>query len=448
MRTICLLVALATIVTAGTGCKAIQDAIARMNGGEDTESEQKAPPRVVIPVEAERPERADISAYFETNARVTAEKEVNIIPEAAEKCLTVNVDEGDRVKKGDILAELDTRNLQTQISEQETQVSKQRADSARAKAMADEGIGAPVEYDNAQFALKQGEAALSRLRLQLRNLTLRAPITGIVTMRNIQVGQLVATGSPVFTMVDPTSYILVINPPEQEAGRLRVGQMAKVKLDAVAEKEFDARVRRISPYVDKESGTVKVTLDFEQDIMSQLLYAAFARVSLVMETRENVLLVPKDAVVEEGPTKYLFVLIDEDEAAEAEAAEAAEAEAEGESEDESEAAASEDAAAPETGAPEEDKEGTSDVQVFVAERVQIETGLEDSASIEVVKGIDEDAMIVTLGQQSLKPGSFVKVTNAEAELLAKAGLTADEALAAAQKKRDAGARDVQRRRGF
>lgn len=369
------------------------------------------PEEVVIPVEAQLPERGDIAAYYETTSRVEAENYVDVVPESVERCISVHVEEGDRVQEGDVLAELDKSQLQTQIDETRTQLARQRADLERAKQAWEEGIGARVEYENAKFAYEQTEAQIERLRLQLGNLTIRAPLTGIVTMRNIQPGQVVSTGSAVFRIVDPKSYILTIDVPEQEVGELHEGQIAKVMLDSIQGETFQARVRRIAPNVDPQSHMVKATLDFDSATVARLRDQAFARVRLVLETHENVLLVPKDAVQEEKNRRYLFVLARE-----------------------SEKSPSADAGA----------DGESKGNVFVAERVEIETGLEDSNRTEVVSGVEATTMVITLGHQNLKTGSLVRVTDAEAELFANADMSAEEALEAAEKARQEGAKEVQR----
>lgn len=381
------------------------------------------PPKpVVLPVEAGLPTRGEISSYLVTNSRVTAEIVIEVTPEMVEKCTAINVEEGDRVTKGQILAELDKKDMQSQIEEAESQVRTQRIQCERAKKLADEGLGPKADYDTAKLNLDQAESQLKRLKLQLSDLTIRSPITGIVTSRELQVGQLVSSGQPIFRIVDPTSYMLIINPPEQQLANLKVGQTAEVTIDAIKNEVFEARVRKINPNVDPASGTVKVTLDFDQETMTRLRDQAFARVKLVLETHSNALLVPKDVVVEENARKYLFILSDED------------------------GNPVKTSGGTEGGSSEEDSATAADAdqeETFIAKRVEIETGLEDSDFVEILSGVDEDTRIITLGQQNLKPGTRVRVTNAEAELRSKAGLSAEEALAAAEAERESGAAEGQ-----
>ena len=425
MRNTAAIVSLALILSALAGCDMLAKA-----GKTQTDPGKNATPdeiEIIIPVQAQLPTRGDISAHFETTSRVEAENRVQVVAEAVGECGQVNVQEGDTIQVGQILAELDKEAMLASIGQTEVQVRQSKTAYDRAASMCEEGLSSAAERDNAKFAYEQALASLETQKVQLSKLTVRAPISGILTHKLIQTGQMVAAGSPIFSIVDPASFMLVINPPERELARLQPGQKAKVTVDALGADEYDATVRRINPNVDPASGTVKVTLDFDPDTRSKLRDAAFARVRLVMDTRKNALLVPKDAVLEENARKYLFVVEQEKVKPATDAQPAADS-----------AGAEKDAQAPpEADQKTEDKlPPASDKPVFLANRIEIETGFEDSNSVEVVKGIDDSALIVVLGQHTLKPGSRVTVTNANDEILARAGLSAEDALAAAKTRRD------------
>lgn len=385
------------------------------------EGEENRAQDIVIPVEAQHPHRGIIAAYFETTTRVTAENQVEVTSEGVGKCIKVYVDEGDTVKQGDILVDLDKEEALASLRETEVQVRKQRSDFEIAQKSLQEGLISRSEYDNARFAHEQGIATLNSQKVQLENLTIRTPISGVVTKRNIQLGILVSSGAPVFSIVDPTSFHLAINPPERELQRLHIGQEAKVTIDALPNEEFAATVSRVNPSVDAVTGTVKVLLDFNEADLRNLREAAFARVRLVMETHENALLVPKDALVEENARKYLFVA--------------------------KESSVSGQDTAASTG---DETQASGDVgesgSQFIADRVEVEAGLEDSDFVEIVSGIDENALVITRGHYNLKPGAQVKLTNAEAELAAKIDLSAEEALRAARARRDEDAEQSKRGR--
>jgi membrane fusion protein (multidrug efflux system) len=265
-----------------------------------------------------------------------------------------------------------------------------------------------VELDNARFTYEQSQASYEQQKLQVENLTIRAPIDGVVTHRMIQEGMLVSSGAPVFRIVDPSSYQLAIYPSEQDLLKLREGQVAEVSFDALPGQEFEARVERINPAIDPENQRVKVVLGLEEAVRQQLAEGGLARVRLVVDVREDALLVPKDAIIEESGREYVFTI--EERPVDPENAP--------------------DDAALETGTQ------------LVAKRLPVETGLEEGPRIEVKAGIEPDRPIVTLGREALREGSPVRITTSEEELEAAADVDFDEALEQAAKKRDEGAHTV------
>ena len=334
---------------------------------------------VLIPIQADYPTRTDISAYFETTSRIQAERRVEVISKGTGLCKRVFVEEGDRVKAGDVIAELDKEELEAQLRQTMVSVEQHKTAYEIAEQSLAEGIGSRAERDNTRFAYEQAKAMLNLQQVQFRHQTITAPIDGMITMRHIQEGMLVTAGMPAFSIVDTSSFVLPISPPEKELTRLRIGQEAKVTIDAKEGREFIAHVRRINPSVDPMTGTVKVILDFDPEDREQLREAAFARVRLVMETHENALVVPKDAVLEENTRKYLMVLREQ--------------------------------------VPETPGEQAPAAPTLVVERVEVKTGLEDSNFVEILAGIDDNTRFVTLGQHTLKPGSAVMITNARDEIL-------------------------------
>jgi membrane fusion protein (multidrug efflux system) len=313
------------------------------------------------------------------------------------------------VKQGQVMAELERDEAEANYAQTDVTVRQNRTAYELAKEQHEAGLGPKVEMDNARYVYEQSLATLETLRIQLENLSIRAPIGGIVTQRDIQQGMLVSSGFLAFRVVDPTSYILTISPPERELPRLKIGQVAKVTIDALRGREFDARIRRINPSVDPVSGTIKVILDFDEEVRKALHEAAFARVKLVMATLNNVLLAPKEAIVDEEGRQYVFVARPLEEGA----------------------APAADPAAASTSAPEVEP-------AYVADRIEVRTGLEDSSRVQILSGVSDDEKLITNGQHTLKSGTRVRITNLHDEIWKNAELSADDALAAAQARRDEG----------
>ena len=386
------LVALAAFGVLGAGCSAPVEGKAP-----DAPAAPVGADRIVVPVEVQQPVRRDISSYFETTTRVQAERRVEVLAKGAGICDRVFFEEGDTVEADAVLAELDKTELAAQVRQAQVTLRQQKTTFEIAERSLAEGIGAPVERDNARFAYEQAQAALEMNEARLAHQTVRAPIGGIITRRSLQEGMLVSPGMPAFTIVDPDSYALPINVPEKELSKLAIGQEARVRVDSLEGEELKASIRRINPSMDPLSGTVKVILEFEESARPGLRDAAFARVRLVMQTIKDALVVPKDAIVEENARSYLMVA--EPAAAEGGAAEDGAAEA-----------------------------------VHTARRVEVEKGLEDSEVVQILSGVSDDSLVVVMGQHTLKPDARVTITSASEEIEARESLSAGEALEAARKR--------------
>ncbi|MDX9972785.1 MAG: efflux RND transporter periplasmic adaptor subunit [FCB group bacterium] len=349
----------------------------------------------LIPVQAEKPTRGDITQVLETNARIIAERRVDVTSEGMGKCIALFAEEGQSVKQGEVLVELDKQEALAALNQAEVQVRQQLAAFDRAKKMYEGGIGPLIDFENARFAYEQSVASRDLQKVQLDNMTIRAPISGVVTRKNVQLGMLVTSGTPVYSIVDPTSYVLAINPPERDLPRLTVGQEAKVAIDALPGEEFAVKVSRVNPSV--ENGTVKAMLAFDPEALPRLKEGAFARVALVMDVHRNALLVPKDAVLEENGRQFVYVV-----------------------------------------EPGPAVAGDAPEDRMVARRADIETGFDNSASVEVVSGLDDNSLVTVVGQHTLKSGAEVVVTRAEDEFKDTLSKTPEEALDAAKAERAKG----------
>ncbi|MCF6285665.1 MAG: efflux RND transporter periplasmic adaptor subunit [Candidatus Hydrogenedentes bacterium] len=379
------------------------------------------PIKSVALVEAELPVHRDISEYLSETSRIAAENQVEVLAKGTGHCLSIKVEEGDTVRKGQVLAELDRAEMEAQVRQSRVNVAQQKIAYERAERGVKQGIVSDEVRDNARFSYEQAKASLEVQEVQLSFLTIRAPIGGIVTKRTLQEGMLVSSGTAAFTIVDPTSYVLPININERHLPRLRVGQLAYVTIDSAGDQEFVTKVRRINPSVDLQSSAIKVILDFDKKDRKYLREAAFARYRLVMDTREDALAVPKDAIIEENTRRYVMLV------------------KEGTPATDDSTVDGDDQSTPES----------ESVRRYVATRMEVEVGLEDSDYTEILSGIKADDLVITLGQQTVNDGDDVEVTTIENALDAKAALNADEALEEAKKKAPAesDARQGRRRQG-
>ncbi len=191
--------------------------------------------------------------------------------------------------------------------------------------------------------------------------TIRAPISGIITKRYIKEGNLLKDSEPAFHISDLTELHGVIHIPESEKADLEIGQLAKVFVDA-AENPFTGKILRISPVVDRESGTIRVTLSLK-DKTRVLRPGMFGRVTIIYDTHEMALLVPKSSIISQDDNISVFII----------------------------------------------KDG-------LAHKRDVSTGFNNAEYVEILQGIDKSDMVITAGQRNLKDKLNVEIINPVASL--------------------------------
>lgn len=245
--------------------------------------------------------RIDVPQNKVYTANVEAENINNIAPATPNRIKSINVEVGDRVRKGQVLVELDKAN----IDQLRINLEQIEREYNRAVQLLQIGAGTQQAVDQLKAQL---DAAKSQYDNLLENTVLRSPITGVVTARNYDPGDM--TGSlPVLTVGQLAPVVKVmINVSENDLATLRQGQPVDVTFDAYPGETFSGKVQRIYPTVDTATRTFEVEVRIA-NATEKLKPGMFARVSIDLGTQQNVV-VPDRAVVKQtgSGNKYVYVL--------------------------------------------------------------------------------------------------------------------------------------------
>lgn len=229
------------------------------------------------------------------------------------------VKEGQSVKKGETLLRLRDSILRAKIEAKEASLSslvseqtKQKKDLDRAKALLARKSISQSNYDATFYTLeslnadiKSTKAELLSLKIELSDKTIKAPFSGVIVKRNINIGEWVSVGQSVFTIIDPTSIEAEVNIPS----KLIYTLSQKQKLSANIGKDIlEVEVKSIVPLADRSSRTfpVKLSLKSEKTLIEGM------RIDVKVPTlkEENVLLVPRDAVIKRFGSFVVFSVIE------------------------------------------------------------------------------------------------------------------------------------------
>ena len=252
------------------------------------------------------------------------------------RILQIDVDEGDTLKEGDLIAVLDSDDLEASkaqaeaaLLETKAQLADAKREQARLTRLVEAGVSAQAELDAAvtrtDVVAAQVELAQARLesaQAQLAYARVYAPIDGVVIEKNVEVGEMVAPGGftsqqstgAILRMADPTSLEIEADINESYIARLRREQPVSIKVDAVPDKAYRGRLRQIVPTADRQRAVVqvKVTIDDRDErlVPDMSCTVTFLEEGTVAETleAEPVLYVPSAAVFKQGGENRVFVL--------------------------------------------------------------------------------------------------------------------------------------------
>lgn len=320
-------------------------------------------------VRVRSPHRGRIQSAIEVTADIETRQVVDVFPKVGPAYVSeVLVDEGDTVTEGQAIAKLDDADflieerrrtsaleqteqrvkqakivLQTRIAqERATKASLERAqaDLKRATDATSGGIDVlsrkeladlqkefevrQAEFEASSFSREQTESEekLAELAVEaaqieldsaeddLRHTVIRSLIDGKVRQRNVNVGLLVNSSSQIFTLVDPNQLIANLRIPQEELRLIHPGMTVEFRLDAIPGRVILGSVEALNPTVDPGSGLVKVRAKLPDEAVGSVLPGMFARAKVVVESRDDALLLTKRAVIYEDGDSWIFTVKD------------------------------------------------------------------------------------------------------------------------------------------
>ena len=325
------------------------------NDGEKDKEEQGAPKSV--PVETIAVAHADLRETIVSTSTVDSRNAVDVVAEIPGTVVELAKEQGDPVTKGQQLARVSREELSLGVQTAKSAVARLEREVERLRPLFEKGILPRQQYDDAQYRLEEARTEQRRANMSASDRRVTAPTDGVIAIRYVNLGQQVATGTPLFRIVQPQDLVVHVNLPESSLAKIHEGQLAYLSSDAVGEDEFASKVEKISPVVDPRTGTVRVTLtlaDLEPEKAAKLRPGMFVKAFIVTEARTGVLAIPRRAVSRSDDGPFVFV-----------------------------------------------------VSGGAASRRPVQLGVAEGARVEIVEGLTDGESVVVLGHDGLKDGTAV-----------------------------------------
>ncbi len=308
--------------------------------------------------------------------------EVNVIPKASARVTAINVKPGDYVRQGQVLLTLDDTDYEAGIRQAEAAVAMaeagQRANDAQkatalanyertlklheSGAVSDSQLeAAQAQYDalnsgSAEAGVEQARAGLQQARNSIGNCTITAPISGVVGTIALSLGETASMQSPAAVISDTSRLEIEVAVSESEIAYVQEGSKVQVTVSAVRSEPFEGMVESVSVAADPSSKNynVKITMDNDDNLIKS---GMFAQVALATISEEDALCVPRNAVIPKGSKSVVYIVDDDSR----------------------------------------------------ARLLEVETGIENSSHIQVLKGLEEGQQVIEKGNTLVDDGTKVRV---------------------------------------
>lgn len=264
-------------------------------------TETAAPAKVLPIVETAVVSFQDVPQVSSYSSSVQAYAVNNIMPQQGGRIRRINVEVGDFVTKGQILAEMD----RLQLDQLALQVQNDDIEYARLKSLYEEGGVSQSDFETAELGYKLRKSNYENLE---ENTILRSPLTGYVTARNFDVGDMFAMTAPLFTVQQVTPVKLLVGISESEYTRVKKGDKVLITVDALPGREFEGTIGRLYPTIDPATHTfsAEVTVPNTDRVLRPGMYA---KVSVSFASAQRIV-IPDQAIVKQSGTgqKYVFLM--------------------------------------------------------------------------------------------------------------------------------------------
>lgn len=323
----------------------------KANNGKDKEEE------IAVPVAVADATRGTVHAAYNGTTLLESDREADIVAKTSGVVLELLVEEGDAVDANQVVARLDRDRARIELNRVRANLNRLESEYRRSRELFEKKLISSEAFERIRSELEQEKANFEMAELELSYTDVRSPIAGVISERQVKVGTLVNLHDPLFRVHDFDPLLAVIHVPERELSALRAGQRAELLVDAMDGEQFVGELARISPVVDPETGTFKVTVEMH-DPDPRLKPGMFGRVNIVYDVRENVVTIPAEALVVEDKNQYVYRVTDDR-----------------------------------------------------AQRVDVTTGYQTAGQIEIISGLEAGERVVTDGKGSIAADTLLDVIN-------------------------------------
>ena len=293
---------------------------------------------------------------------------VTMRPEVSGRVVKLGFVDGQRVSRGQLLAQLDDTLQRAQLQQAAAQASIARTNLQRSRELQAQNFVSQSAVDQNAAALEVADAQVALAQAQLARLVVRAPFDGVAGIRSVSLGDYVKDGADIVNLEDRSRMWVDFRLPERSLGAVKPGLPVQITLDALPGRSFVGVVEALDTQVDANGRSLLVRARVEKP-GPELKSGMFARARVVFAVRERALMVPEEALVPQGGKQFLVLAV----------------------------------AAPAGASAPAGKEGNG-APALVSKRIEAKLGVRQAGKVEILEGLSAGDLVVTAGQARVMRG--------------------------------------------
>jgi membrane fusion protein (multidrug efflux system) len=261
-------------------------------------------------VEVAKAERATLQDDAQSVGSLRSRQSVMLRPEVAGRVKELHFADGARVRKGQLLVQLDDTLQRAELSQALAQVSIAQANYKRNQELVAQNFVAQRVLDESAATLQVAQAQQALGEARLARMAIMAPFDGTVGLRIANLGDYVKDGADLINLEDTSTMVVDFRLPERYERKVKLNQVVELALDAYPGRTFKARVQAIDPLLDANGRSVGLRAALpNQQGSAALRPGMFARVTAVFGVNAAALLVPEEAIVPQGGKQYVIKVV-------------------------------------------------------------------------------------------------------------------------------------------
>jgi membrane fusion protein (multidrug efflux system) len=297
-----LMLAVATAVIATLGFVKFQQVQEAMAQG----ASFQPPPEAVTTIVAQQEQWPSTLTAIGTMAAVQGVTVSADLPGTVDR---IAFESGTFVRKGDLLVQLDTRQERAQLTTIDSQREFANQNFDRMKGLLDQRVISRAEFDRAVTDQKQSEAQIGEVNATISRKTIRAPFSGALGIRQVNLGQYLAAGDPIVLVQSLDPIYANFGVPQQDAGQVRLGRSVRITAEELSGVEFEGRITAINPRVDEATRNVQVQATLS-NTRGKLRPGMFVEAEVLMGASRSVVTLPSSAISYAPYGDSVFVVTD------------------------------------------------------------------------------------------------------------------------------------------